>query len=147
MFYHLLSQKFIQDTIDIMDPVLPPRESGKFISDKSRHVRVVKNEIGKAAEILIARMSEVKYSEKTWKTHELHPKQITEDTIDWIFVVDCLNFSFWVKKEQEPFKVEYHGKLYSDYEALCAVVNRALEVIFKCTIYLYLISVSKHSLK
>ena len=111
-----------------MDVTLSPRASGKFISERSKHAYVVKENVGKAANTLLARMLELKYSEKTWKTHELHPKQLSDATVNWIFVVDCLNFSFWVEKGQEPFMVEFHGKLYDDYEALCALVNRALEV-------------------
>ena len=111
-----------------MDTIFSPRQSGDFISKRSKHVYVVKDKIKSASNALLQRILEVKFSKKTWKMHELHPKEMNETAANWIFVVDCLNFSFWVKKEQEPFMVEYKGKLYNDYEALCALINRALEV-------------------
>ena len=111
-----------------MDTALSPRESGEFISQRCTRVHIDIDQIENAANVLLQRMLEVEYSEKTWKTHDLHPKEMTENTINWIFVVDCLNFSFWAKRDEEPFMVEFKGKLFSDYEALCAVVNRALYV-------------------
>ena len=111
-----------------MDTILSPRQSGEFIAKRSKDVYIVKNKMESASNALLQRMLEVKFSKKTWKVHELHPKEMNDAAANWIFVVDCLNFSFWVEKEQEPFMVEFRGKLYSDYEALCAIVNRALEV-------------------
>lgn len=35
------------------------------------------------------------FSLKAWKKEALHPKEMTEATVEWIFVVDLLNFSFW----------------------------------------------------
>ncbi|XP_065066746.1 queuosine 5'-phosphate N-glycosylase/hydrolase-like [Rhopilema esculentum] len=107
--------------------VLSPRESAKFIAARSKHVEVVYDEIQSASEVILKRMTEAKYSMKTWKSHKMHPKAMDDDALQWIFVVDCLNFSFWVYKDKEPYAVEYNGEVYNDYEALCAVVNRALE--------------------
>ena len=115
------------------DTVLSPKESGQFIAKKSKSVQVVEEKIEGAATAILRSMEETKYSVEAWKMHSLHPKEMTEATANWIFVVDCLNFSFWTKKEQEPFMAEFNGKLYSDYEALCAIVNRALEVTFCAT--------------
>eukprot|EP00112_Aurelia_sp_Birch-Aquarium-sp1_P019076 Seg4651.4 transcript_id=Seg4651.4/GoldUCD/mRNA.D3Y31 product="Queuosine salvage protein" protein_id=Seg4651.4/GoldUCD/D3Y31 len=110
-----------------MDCALSPRESGEYIAERSKNVFVVEDSLQKASEIILARMIESKYSMKTWKTHELHPKEMTETTLNWIFVLDCLNFSFWTKAGEPSYKVAYMGKNYIDYEALCAVINRALQ--------------------
>ena len=118
---------FIFKLANAMD-VLFPRESAKFIAARSKHVEVVHDKIQSASELILKRMAEAKYSMKTWKSHKMHPKTMNDDALDWIFVVDCLNFSFWVYKDKEPYAVEYKGEVYNDYEALCAVVNRALEV-------------------
>jgi len=109
------------------DRILSPKESGEFIAKNSKKVRVFQDKIEEASAAILKSMEEVKYSMKTWKMHSLHPKEMTEATANWILVVDSLNFSFWVKEEQEPFMVKFHEQLYSDYEALCAIVNRALE--------------------
>ena len=112
-----------------MDGVLSPRDSGKYIAERSKSVFIVKDNLQKASEIILERMIKLKYSMKTWKTHNLHPKEMTEATLNWIFVLDCLNFSFWSKCGETPYKVDYMGKIYTDYEALCAVINKALKVL------------------
>ena len=65
---------------------------------------------------------------------ELHPKVADEKAIDWIFLVDTLNFSFWsgVSKggSVEPkWEVAYNGKVYTGYFAFCAGVNRAMQEV------------------
>ena len=64
------------------------------------------------------------YSRAFWHTHPLNPKGMTdEQVVDWIFVVDLLNFSFW---SDEPYRIEYGGRKYTGYWSLCAVIDRAL---------------------
>lgn len=46
--------------------------------------------------------------------------------MNWIFVVDTLNFCFW-SQGTEKWTVTWNGKTYSGYFALCAAVNRALD--------------------
>lgn len=83
-------------------------------------------------------MDQKEFSLKTWKTHDLHPKEMNEKSLDWyftnksplinvrIFVIDTMNFSFWAK--DVLFTVPYKGKNYTGYWALCAAINRAIDV-------------------
>jgi hypothetical protein len=57
-----------------------------------------------------------------WSSHALTPKTRDESTLQWIFVVDTLNFSFWTARGAVPFSCEGH----TGYWSLCAAVNRAL---------------------
>ncbi|PVV05190.1 hypothetical protein BB560_000284 [Smittium megazygosporum] len=69
------------------------------------------------------------YSPKTWKKHPLNPKTANEEAVEWIFIVDLLNFCFWtrpVDKDKE-FAVTYKGTKYTGYWSLCACINRALD--------------------
>lgn len=79
-------------------------------------------------------MKSSKYTTATWKSHELNPKDTTSDpcsVIDWIFLVDLLNFSFWSSSQlfenKPPYTVSYNGKSYTGYWTLPACINRALE--------------------
>lgn len=63
-----------------------------------------------------------KYNVSLWKEHVLHPKVADEKAIDWIFVIDSLNFSFWPNLNEEYTIDGYNG-----YWALCAAINRALD--------------------
>ena len=111
-----------------MGEVLPPREAAKYIAERSKNVTICTSEMKKAAQTIHGMMLKADYSKETWKKHDLHPKVMNEETLNWIFVVDCLNFSFWQPKGKPLFKVKYNDQEYEDYEALCAVVNRALKV-------------------
>ena len=51
-----------------------------------------------------------------------------KETVDWIVVLDTLNFSFWTDEDVEPWTVRYEGQDYTGYWALCASINRALKV-------------------
>ena len=104
-----------------------PRESAAFITARSKDVSLCEEGINKAADVIFKSVKEKKYNFKVWKEHELHPKEMTESTVDWIFVLDSLNFSFW-SNNNEPWTVSYNGEIYTGYWALCASINRALKV-------------------
>lgn len=78
----------------------------------------------------------------------MNPKKMNEFAINWIFMVDTLNFSFWSDHELatttqldesgssvktsppivEKYTVVYNHVPYSGYLGFCAAVNRALDV-------------------
>ena len=62
------------------------------------------------------------YNISVWKEHSLHPKVADKRAIDWIFVIDSLNFSFWPNSNQD-----YSINSHTGYWALCAAINRALD--------------------
>ena len=67
---------------------------------------------------------------------------MNEFSINWIFLIDTLNFSFWSDNELIPvqltnnfkqpqiekYTVIYNQVPYTGYWALCAAINRALDV-------------------
>lgn len=71
-------------------------------------------------------LSANQYDLSAWRKHPLHPKTLCDTTINWIFLVDSLNFSFWANKGEE-FAVTWRGVEYIGYWALCAAINRALD--------------------
>ena len=107
---------------------LSPRESAKLISSKSRDIIVCNEGVQQASQVIFECLKSRKYSFKVWKEHELHPKNMTTETVDWIFVVDTLNFCFWTEEGEEPWLVRFEGKDYTGYWGLCAAINRALKV-------------------
>ena len=107
---------------------LNPRETAKLISSKSQDVSLRKKGVQEASKMIFDCLKSKKYSLKTWKEHELHPSDMTKATVDWIVVVDTLNFSFWTDEDVEPWTVRFEGKNYTGYWGLCASINRALKV-------------------
>ena len=110
---------------------LNPRESAKLISSKSRDVSICQQGIEEASKVIFDCIKSKKYSFKIWKGHDLHPSDMTKEALDWIVVLDTLNFSFWTDKDVEPWTVRFEGKNYTGYWALCAAINRALKVCIR----------------
>lgn len=111
------------------DRLLSPRDSAKLISSNSNDVSIAESGVSSTATLLFESLKNNKYSFKVWKEHNLHPKDMNRDTVDWIFLLDCLNFSFWVDDDLPAWTVLFEGEAYHGYWALCAGINRALKVI------------------
>lgn len=105
---------------------LPPRESARFVAENSRDVGVDREGVRRVAELLLP--AALAWRMEQWKAlHELNPRGSDEAALDWVFMVDSLNFSFWAEREERKCEVRYGGTAYTGYWALCAAVNRALD--------------------
>lgn len=51
----------------------------------------------------------------------------TLQALNWVFVVDTMNFSFWPEKECQQCEVTYKGTTYTGYMTLCAAITRAMD--------------------
>ena len=103
-------------------------ESAEFIYDNSIDVAIDAASTKVAAQTIYTLMQQKSYSTSAWSEHELHPKTKDEATINFIFTMDLLNFSFWSEKpESERFAVEYRGKKWTGYWSLVAALHRALD--------------------
>lgn len=47
--------------------------------------------------------------------------------MNWVFVVNTLNFSFWPERESQQCEVTYKGTTYTGYMTLCAAISRAMD--------------------
>ncbi|OXB62503.1 hypothetical protein ASZ78_008141 [Callipepla squamata] len=111
-----------------MEALPAPLESARFIAGRSRDVSVDEEGARKVAESLFDKASEAAFGLSGWKSlHELNPRAASEEAVNWVFLVDTLNFSFWSESAEQKCLVRYKGKEYSGYWALCAAVNRALD--------------------
>jgi len=81
------------------------------------------------------------YTPRVWRTHPLHicPPEpydpfspLTKASLNWIFLISCLNFNFWSAKEPKSrYAVEWRVGWNSDektswtgYWSLVAAINR-----------------------
>ncbi len=65
------------------------------VADEATHVRVCPEAAASAAAAILEEATKTHFSLQNWQQHELHPKEPTDATLDWLFVLDSLNFSFW----------------------------------------------------
>ncbi|XP_031786919.1 queuosine salvage protein isoform X1 [Nasonia vitripennis] len=104
--------------------VLMPRESGKFIAETAKDVFIEAKGVEHLAHEIVKNLKSGALSPKNFSQHVHHPTTNDLKAVDWLFVIDTLNFCFWTDSEvNKRWKVE--GQ--SGYFALCAAVKRALD--------------------
>ncbi|KAB8293916.1 hypothetical protein EYC80_009389 [Monilinia laxa] len=103
-------------------------ESAEYVYNNSIDVALDMASTKAAAASIYSQMQKKSYSTKTWSSHDLHPQSKDESTVNFIFTMDLLNFSFWsLQNEDERFAVEYKGKKWTGYWSLVAALQRGLE--------------------
>eukprot|EP00842_Homolaphlyctis_polyrhiza_P002680 jgi/Hompol1/3412/HPOL_003230-RA len=123
-------------------------ESAEFVAANSASVSINNERLETAADTILERMSEVSYSTANWKQHTLHPKTQDASTIDWIFLIDLLNFSFWNERSVLPrFSITFDDETYKGYWTLCACIQRALRQGIPITTPSFWIEASTDELK
>ena len=61
-----------------------------------------------------------------WDTH-YHFYDATERSVNWLLVLDALNFCFWAERGQKRWTIEYQGEVLNGYWAEAAALKRAAE--------------------
>ena len=103
-------------------------EGAQYIVDNGIDVALSRDHIIEAASKIYRQMTFRSYSPSTWSSHSLHPQEKNEATVDFIFTMDLLNFSFWSAKSAEKrFAIEYRGERHTGYWSLVALLQRALD--------------------
>ena len=103
-------------------------ENAQYVFDNAIDVALIPPNVKAAAEMIWRQMQKKGYSTQTWSEHELHPKAKDEATVDFVFTMDLLNFSFWSELPSEKrFAIEYRGRKWTGYWSLVAALQRALD--------------------
>lgn len=110
-----------------MDDYLSPQESGKFITNVAKDVHIDHSGIKKVAQLIVDKVKTTDFDVKMWKEHPLNPQTSDKSAVDWVFLADTLNFSFWSENDSHRFMVRYGGDNHTGYWSLCAAINRALD--------------------
>ena len=114
-----------QPTISAQSLVLP---NAKFVCDNAIDVAISSSGTKAAAAIIHSLMQAKKFDFKAWSEHELHPKsEDGERAVEFVFVMDLLNFCFWSGNDSEKFAVEWKGRTWTGYWSLVAALRRALD--------------------
>ena len=103
-------------------------EDAEYIYDNSTDVALDMRGTKAAASSIWTLIEQKQYSTRDWSKHELHPKVKDKCTVDFIFLMDLLNFSFWSDGAlPKHYAVEYRGKAWTGYWSLVAAIQRALD--------------------
>ena len=79
-----------------------------------------------AIERLAARWANESWPENT-AFPEMHYFDGTERTLNWLLLLDALNFCFWAFPGEERWRVEWRGETLDGYNALAASLTRAMD--------------------
>ena len=102
-------------------------KDAEYIYNNAVDVAIDSSSTKSAADIIWHLMQSKGHCTKSWTQHELHPKEKNEDTVNFIFTMDLLNFSFWTDDLQsDSYAVQYAGREWSGYWGLVAALQRAI---------------------
>jgi len=122
--------------------VLTPRESGKIISDNAKHIKICEAGVEKCSQEILNRIKSGKIQLLSDPTDEenssscnylkkdiVHPQTANYHSVDWVFFLDALNFSFWnfSSGKHQQYLVTYKDVTYTGYLAFCAATCRTLD--------------------
>ena len=127
--YELLD--LLRQSLGLRDAEKAPPETGvlkdaEYIYNNAVDVAIDSSGTRAASVRLWRMMRERRYSTKAWSEHELHPKQKTAATANFIFTMDLLNFSFFADEGETEYAVNFAGKSWTGYWSLVAALQRAL---------------------
>ncbi|CAH2049888.1 unnamed protein product, partial [Iphiclides podalirius] len=103
--------------------VLSPAESGVFIAKHATHVKIVEDGRETLSNEILSSIKANQLQMPDTGADEIHPSKDNPRAVDWVFVIDALNFCFWSKSKDDRWIV--NG--YSGYFALEAALNRAIK--------------------
>ncbi len=126
---------FLRQSLGITDKTAAPAvpetgvlSSAEYIYNNSIDAAIDSSSTKLAAANIYSLMQSRQHSTHSWAAHELHPKAKDMATLDFIFTMDLLNFSFWSERsEDQQFAVEYKGKRWTGYWSLVACLQRAID--------------------
>ena len=103
-------------------------EDAEYVYDNATDVALDMRGTKAAASRIYKLMHEKGYSTRNWSAHELHPKARNESTVEFIFLTDLLNFSFWPSRgdPERIYSIKYREKVWTGYWTLVAAIQRAL---------------------
>jgi hypothetical protein len=97
------------------------------------------------AAVIAAEWSAAPWPDDAWDT-SLHFFDNTERTLNWMALLDALNFCFWGEPGQPRWRVHWHGAWHDGYNALAAALSRAVEEGYPLWDAAYLARMSTSSL-
>ncbi len=104
--------------------VLGVLSSTQRVVEHTRHAWINEDQVGHLSAQLLARYTPT--TEPVWYDR-FHFHDGTWRTVNWLLVLDALNFCFWAEKGQPRWRINYHGEILDGYWAEAASLTRAVE--------------------
>jgi hypothetical protein len=98
--------------------------STRRVVKHARHAWINEDQVGHVSAQLLSRYNPT--TEPPWYDR-FHFYDGTERTVNWLLLLDALNFCFWAEKGQPRWRIDYHGEMLDGYWAEAASLTRAVE--------------------
>ncbi|RZF35048.1 hypothetical protein LSTR_LSTR009640 [Laodelphax striatellus] len=103
--------------------MLSPKESGSFIAEKAELVTINQEGITSLSKQILSELKDGSLSIPKLLSQSSFPAGLSEEKlVNWLFVVDTLNFCFWPINEGN-WEVKAKGEVHTGYFALCAALD------------------------
>jgi putative queuosine salvage protein len=98
--------------------------STQWVVEHAMHARINRDGVAHVSAQLLARYTPA--TEPAWYDR-FHFHDGSERTVNWLLVLDALNFCFWAEKGQPRWCIDYHGEILDGYWAEAVALTRAVE--------------------
>ncbi|XP_045499140.1 queuosine salvage protein [Colias croceus] len=109
---------------DVMSPV----DSGKYIADLAQYIKIHEEGITKLSDEILKSTKDKKITIPEIGTSSIQPSKDHPRAVDWVFVVDALNFCFWSKNKEEQWTVDGHTGYCALEAALCRAIKNGYDI-------------------
>jgi len=98
--------------------------STSWVVEHARHAWINRDKVAHVSAQLLAKYAPT--IEPVWYDR-FHFHDGSERTVNWLLLLDALNFCFWAEKDQPRWRIDYHGEVLNGYWAEAAALTRAVE--------------------
>jgi hypothetical protein len=109
-----------EDTLGVLTSTRAVVEQGEYVWTNLDSIEALSTQWAYTEEPLAPREAQL------WD-HRYHFHDGTERTVNWLLVLDALNFCFWAEKDEARWSIDYQGEQLNGYWAEAAALKRAVE--------------------
>jgi len=106
-----------------MTKINPVRKSADYIMKRAKHVKINPGKIAERADVWVKE----KISVPGWQEEYHFVSRDEEKLLDYLILLDGLNFCFWALPGKKKWHITYGGKKYNGYYALSLSLKRFFE--------------------
>jgi len=111
------------DTLGILSSTREVVEQGEYVWIDTERINALAEQW---AQEIPAHIRNDGQSEQPVWDDRYHFHDGTERTVNWLLVLDALNFCFWAEKKQPRWSIDYKGETLNGYWAEAAALTRAV---------------------
>jgi hypothetical protein len=111
---------------EVVDDPTGILSSTRAVVEQGEHVWINADQIESLCKQWLKQDTPGGLSTQLWnKKYHFHDD--TEHTVNWLLLLDALNFCFWAEKDQPRWTIDYQGEILNGYWAEAASLTRAVQ--------------------